>query len=145
MTPLRDDAPADPMRGRLRDDAPEEPTRMRRRERRFGSLGLALAGAGGFLAGVLLVAILGGAQPVYKERTIRVAQSAQGVAVPALVGQRLDIALDRLESAGLKGEVDGGGLFGVLDESNWRVVDQDPSRSARLRQGDTVRLRVDRD
>jgi hypothetical protein len=33
------------------------------RARRFGPLGLALAGAGGFLAGVLLIAILGGAQP----------------------------------------------------------------------------------
>ena len=32
-----------------------------RSERRFGPLAMALAGAGGFLAGVLLIAILGGA------------------------------------------------------------------------------------
>ena len=123
---------------------PDDPTRVRRRERRFGPLGMALAAAGGFLAGVLLVAILGGAQPVYKERTIRVARPAAGTAVPALVGRPLDVALDRLESVGLKGEVRGGGFFGVLDESHWRVVDQDPRPGARLHQGDTVRLDVER-
>jgi beta-lactam-binding protein with PASTA domain len=120
-----------------------EPTKVRPRERRFGPLGIALAAAGGFLAGVLLIAILGGAQPAYKERTISVARTPEGTAVPALVGQRLDVALDRLQSAGLKGEVHGGGVFGVVDEGNWRVVDQDPSNGARLRQGDTVRLDVD--
>jgi beta-lactam-binding protein with PASTA domain len=120
-----------------------EPTKVRPRERRFGPLGIALAAAGGFLAGVLLIAILGGAQPAYKERTISVARTPEGRAVPALVGQRLDVALDRLQSAGLKGEVHGGGVFGVVDEGNWRVVDQDPSNGARLRQGDTVRLDVD--
>jgi beta-lactam-binding protein with PASTA domain len=121
-----------------------EPTRIRPRERRFGPLGLALAAAGGLLAGVLLVAILGGAQPVYKERTISVARTPGGTAVPALIGQRLDVALDRLRSAGLKGEVKGGGLFGVLDESNWRVVHQDPAQGARLHEGDTVGLDIDR-
>jgi beta-lactam-binding protein with PASTA domain len=121
-----------------------EPTKVRPRERGFGPLGLALAAAGGFLAGVLLVAILGGAQPVYKERTISVARAPEGTAVPALVGQPLDVALDRLQSAGLKGEVHGGGLFGIVDEENWRVVDQDPSRGARVRRGDTVRLDVER-
>jgi hypothetical protein len=121
-----------------------EDSRVRVRERRFGPLGMALAGAGGFLAGVLLIAILGGAQPVIKERTITVARPPQGTAVPTLVGQRLDRALDRLESAGLKADVHGGGLFGVLDESGWKVVDQDPSGGARVSQGDTVRLDVDR-
>ena len=99
---------------------------------------------GSFLAGVLLIAILGGAQPVYKERTLTVSRPAQGSAVPTLVGQRLDVALDRLESAGLKGEFQGGGLFGVLDERDWKVVDQDPSPGARLSQGDTVHLDIDR-
>jgi hypothetical protein len=123
----------------------DERTRVQPRPaRRFGPLGMALAGAGGFLAGVLLIAILGGAQPVYKERTLTVARPPQGSAVPALVGQPLDVALDRLERAGLKGEVQGGGLFGVLDESDWKVVDQDPSPGAHLGQGDTVRLDVDR-
>jgi hypothetical protein len=123
----------------------DERTRVQPRPaRRFGPLGMALAGAGGFLAGVLLIAILGGAQPVYKERTLTISRPAQGSAVPALVGQPLDVALDRLESAGLKGDVQGGGLFGILDEGDWKVVHQDPSPGARLGQGDTVRLDVDR-
>jgi hypothetical protein len=120
------------------------PTQVQRRARRFGLLGLAIAAAGGFLAGILLVAILGGAQPVYKERTISVAAQPRGTAVPALVGQRLDAALDHLETSGLKAKVDGGGLFGIVDESNWRVAEQDPSPGARLRQGDTVTLHVER-
>ena len=129
----------------MTEPAEDERTRVQPRPaRRFGPLGMALAGAGGFLAGVLLIAILGGAQPVYKERTLTVSRPAQGSAVPALVGARLDVALDRLERAGLKGEVQGGGLFGVLDESDWKVVDQDPSPGAHLGQGDTVRLDVDR-
>jgi len=115
-----------------------------RSDRRFGPLAMALAAAGGFLAGVLLIAILGGAQPVYKERTLTVSKPLQGSAVPSLVGQRLDVALDRLQRAGLKGDVQGGGFFGVLDESSWKVVDQDPSPGARLSQGDTVRLDIDR-
>ena len=93
---------------------------------------------------MLLIAILGGAQPVYKERTLTVARPAQGTAVPALVGQPLDVALDKLEALGLKGDVRGGGLFGIADERDWKVVHQDPSPGARLRQGDTVRLDVDR-
>jgi hypothetical protein len=121
-----------------------EPTQVRQRERRFGVFGIALAGAGGFLAGVLLIAILGGAQPVYKERTIKVTSPPSGTAVPALSGVRLDRALDKLQGAGLKGDVQGGGLFGILDESGWTVVSQDPSPGARLHKGDTVRLNVDR-
>jgi hypothetical protein len=121
-----------------------EPTQVRPRGRRFGKLGIALAAAGGFLAGVLLIAILGGAQPVYKERTIKVTAAPTGTAVPALNGVRLDRALDQLESAGLKGDVNGGGLFGILDESDWTVVGQDPSPGSRLQRGDTVRLDVDR-
>jgi hypothetical protein len=121
-----------------------QPTRIRPRERRFGVLGMALAAAGGFLAGVLLIAILGGAQPVYKERTIKVTATPTGTAVPALNGVRLDRALDQLESAGLKGDVQGGGLFGILDESDWTVSSQDPSPGSRLKRGDTVHLQVDR-
>lgn len=123
----------------------KEHTRVQPRSaRRFGPMGMALAGAGGFLAGVLLIAILGGAQPVYKERTLTVARPPQGRAVPTLVGQPLDVALDKLEALGLKGDVRGGGLFGIADERDWKVVHQDPSPGARLGQGDTVRVDVDR-
>ncbi|MEP6953965.1 MAG: PASTA domain-containing protein [Solirubrobacteraceae bacterium] len=114
------------------------------KERRFGWLGVGLAIAGGFLAGVLLVAVLGGAQPAYKERTLTVAARPTGTAVPTLQGERLDRALNKLERVGLKGNVVGGGLFGVLDEADWVVSTQDPSSGARLREGDTVTLRIDR-
>jgi PASTA domain-containing protein len=114
------------------------------RTRRFGWLTVALVGAGGFLAGVLLIAILGGAQPVYKERTLTVASRPEGAAVPRLVGRRLDVALDRLQVVGLKGDPQGGGLFGILDERDWIVVAQDPSPRSRLHRGDSVRLQVDR-
>ncbi|MGZ4269282.1 MAG: PASTA domain-containing protein [Solirubrobacteraceae bacterium] len=112
-------------------------------ERRFGWLGIALGIAGGFLAGVLLVAILGGAQPAYKERTLTVAARPTGTEVPTLVGERLDRALDELQRAGLKGDVQGGGLFGVLDETNWVVSGQNPSPGARVSQGDTVTVQID--
>lgn len=49
--------------------------------------------------------------------------------MPALVGQRLDVALSDLAAIGV-GEDDvelvGGGAFGVLDESNWDVCEQRP-------------------
>ena len=114
------------------------------RDRQFGWLGVALAVAAGFLAGVLVVAILGGAQPVYKDRTLTVAARQTGTAVPALRGRRLDHALDTLAQAGLKADVQGGGLFGVVDESSWVISDQNPSAGARLPPGDTVTLQIDR-
>ena len=123
-----------------------DPTQVRPRERRFGPLGMALAAAGGFLAGVLLIAILGGAQPVYKDRTVTKAARVTGVQVPALTGVRLDRAIDRLESIGLKADFDSnaGGLFGIIDKSGWTVVGQDPSPGSRVRQGDSVHLDIDR-
>jgi hypothetical protein len=123
-----------------------DPTQLRPRERRFGPLGMALAVAGGFLAGVLLIAILGGAQPVYKDRTITRAAKPAGTAVPALTGVRLDRAVDRLESIGLKADFDpsAGGLFGIVDKSGWTVVGQDPSPGSRVSRGDSVHLDIDR-
>jgi hypothetical protein len=126
--------------------AEDERTRVQRRrsDRRFGTLGMALAVAGGFLAGVLLIAILGGAQPVYKERTLTVSRPAQGSAVPALVGQRLDVALDRLERSKFTADVEGGGLFGIVEEHNWEVVEQSPGPGTMLEQGSQVTLLVQR-
>jgi hypothetical protein len=119
--------------------------------RRFGPLGLALGIAGGFLCGVLLVAVLGGAKPVIKSRTITVpaARTTGGAVVvstrvPPLVGQRLDVALDRLQRSRFTADVQGGGLFGVVEEANWRVVEQMPGPGTMLEQGSEVRLRVER-
>lgn len=111
----------------------------------------AIAGAGGFLAGVLLVAILGGAKPVIRETTVTVSRPVTTggnvitkTLVPDLVGQPLDIAMDRLARAGFEADVDGGGLFGVIEEDNWEVVEQSPSPGGYLEQGSSVSLRIDR-
>jgi hypothetical protein len=132
--------------------APATPARPRHRPpRRFGPLGLAVGISGGFLCGVLLVAILGGAKPVVESRTVTVpATSTSGgtvivsTRVPALQGQRLDVALDRVERARFTAEVEGGGLFGVLDEANWAVAEQAPRAGVMLEQGSQVRLRIER-
>jgi hypothetical protein len=120
-------------------------------ERRFGPLGLALGVAGGFLCGVLLVAVLGGAKPVIKSRTITVPATRTtggtvivSTRVPALVGQPLDVALDRLQRARFRADVKGGGLFGIVQESNWDVVEQSPRSGTLLEQGSQVKVRVQR-
>jgi hypothetical protein len=119
--------------------------------RRFGPLGLALGVAGGFLCGVLLVAILGGAKPVIEKRTITVpaTRTSGGTVVvttrvPPLVGQRLDVALDRLERSKFTADVEGGGLFGIVEEHNWEVVEQSPGPGTMLEQGSQVTLLVQR-
>jgi PASTA domain len=122
-----------------------------RAARRFGPLGLALGVAGGFLCGVLLVAILGGAKPVIEKRTITVpaTRTSGGTVivstrVPSLAGQRLDVALDRLERSRFTADVEGGGLFGIVEEHNWEVVEQSPAPGTMLEQGSQVTLRVRR-
>lgn len=48
-------------------------------------------------------------------------------AVPAVAGERLDVAIDELDDAGLGHEVIGGGLFGVVIKSHWTVCEQHPA------------------
>lgn len=122
-------------------------------------LTVALAGAGGFLAGVLLVAALGGTPTTTVTETTTTAtrvtvtappKTIPGgtiitvTAVPALIGEPLDSALARLQESQFEADVNGGGLFGVVDESNWEVVDQDPPAGTQLRQGSTVHVDIDR-
>lgn len=119
-------------------------------------LAVALAGAGGFLAGVLLVAALGGTPTTTVNRTTTVAVTTAVtvttpaatdpniVTVPTLIGVRLDTATQQVSDLGLDSRVVGGGLFGVVDEANWVVVDQDPKQGTRLQRGGVVTLRIDR-
>ena len=69
---------------------------------------------------------------------------AQDVVMPDVVGSQLDLALADIEEAGFTDEVDldGGGLFGVVDESNWQVCGQSPAPGEPV--SDTPRLTVDR-
>jgi hypothetical protein len=49
--------------------------------------------------------------------------------MPAVTGQTLDDAKSAIKNAGVDDEVkvDGGGLFGVVVESNWEVCEQNPA------------------
>jgi beta-lactam-binding protein with PASTA domain len=117
---------------------------------------LALGAACGFLLGVLVVVVAGGnddaARTITRERTVTVASSTLTnggtvivqTAVPALVGERLDVAKDRLDRAGFDPDVEGGGVFGIVDESNWEVVTQDPGPGVVLEQGSSVHIRVEK-
>ena len=65
--------------------------------------------------------------------------------MPAVETMRLDVAQSDLKAAGLdEGDIEvvGGGAFGVVDESNWDVCEQDPAPGQAI--SGTVRLIVDR-
>jgi endonuclease YncB( thermonuclease family) len=68
----------------------------------------------------------------------------EDVVMPDVESKRLDVALSDLERAGVEddAEVLGGGMFGVLDESNWEVCDQEPTAGGVV--GSAPRLTVDR-
>lgn len=110
-------------------------------------LRVALGAGVGFLCGVLLIVVLavanGDDQPARPATTTRTA-TVSGVAVPDVVGLRLDVARDALERDGLDVARTGGGLFGVVVESNWQVRAQTPPAGTRLARGATVELFVDR-
>src|SRR5690606_28457647 len=67
------------------------------------------------------------------------------VTMPDVVGKRLDVATSDIERAGFTDEVEvlGGGLLGILDESNWTVCSQDPSGGTPI--SATPRVTVERD
>lgn len=69
---------------------------------------------------------------------------AAGPVMPDLVGKQLDVAKSDIKRAGFGGEVEvlGGGLLGVIDESNWLVCEQLPAPGAGVTK--SPRLRVDR-
>jgi hypothetical protein len=61
--------------------------------------------------------------------------------VPDLVGERLDVAEDELDSLGIFYREIGGGTFGIVVRSNWEVCETRPSEGERA---STVRLIVER-
>ena len=52
-------------------------------------------------------------------------------AVPRVDGERLDVAKETLDDAHLGYEVIGGGAFGIVVESHWRVCEQHPKAGRR--------------
>jgi hypothetical protein len=67
-----------------------------------------------------------------------------GVPVPAVVGLRLDAAKRTLEARGFDHKVHGGGLLGVLDDSNWVVCRSAPARGTPMARGARIEVWVDR-
>jgi serine/threonine protein kinase len=66
------------------------------------------------------------------------------VTVPALAGQPLDVAEQRLDELGLDSSEEGGGLFGVIVPSDWVVCESSPPAGSAVEPGSTVRLLIDR-
>ncbi len=118
-----------------------------------GWLTVALAGAGGFFVGVLLVIVLGGPQSGPERTVTKVATSLTSgvkvvvkVRVPNVVGLGLPDARDRLDAAGFDVSVDGLGVasvFGEIFEDDFRVVSQEPAAPQFLVRGATVGLQVE--
>ncbi len=67
-----------------------------------------------------------------------------GTDVPALVGVKLDLAKKTLETAGLDSRVDGGGLIGIFDDSNWTVCSTEPEAGVRVAPLARVVLKVEK-
>lgn len=68
------------------------------------------------------------------------------VAMPSVEGSRLDLALSDIDRAGYNPddvEIVGGGVLGVVDESNWTVCTQEPAAGDTI--DDAPRLVVDRE
>lgn len=113
-----------------------------------------LGAACGFLLGVLAVVGLdrGDTKTITRSQTVTVVETTQTTggtvivrtAVPPLVGERLDVARDRLDRAGFDPDVEGGGVFGIVRDSNWQVVTQNPGPGVLLEQGSSVEIRVER-
>jgi hypothetical protein len=63
--------------------------------------------------------------------------------MPNVVGRQLDVALSDIKSAGFDHDVEvvGGGTFGVVNKSNWKVCDQSPAAGKAIA---APRLTVDR-
>ena len=119
--------------------------------RRPDWVALALAGAAGVICGLVVALGLGAGRSTSRTTTVTVAgqPSSNGTlvaktAVPAVIGERLDIAKDRVRRAGFVVKVEGGGVLGVIRDRNWEVTSQDPVGGQVLQTGSTVRLRIER-
>lgn len=70
--------------------------------------------------------------------------ASKDATMPDVTGQKLNVAKDAIKDAGYddKVKVQGGGVFGVIKESNWQVCKQSPKAGEVVT--DTPRLTVDR-
>jgi PASTA domain len=113
-----------------------------------------LVGAIGFVAGIVVA--IGGrgdhAKTVTVTRAPAKAVPAKGtgppptviqkVQVPSLANVRLDVAKSQIHAQQWHVKVKGGGLFGVVVDSHWTVVAQDPKPGTYLQRGGTITVDV---
>jgi PASTA domain len=109
---------------------------------RPGWLTLGIAGAAGFLLGVVVLVLARGivhddvhVRTVHRTKTVLVQPK-----VPNVVGMTLDDAQARLSSAGYENDVSGGGFFGASGGDT--VAEQDPPAGATVGGGATIHLHV---
>jgi beta-lactam-binding protein with PASTA domain len=115
-----------------------------------GWLTVALAGAGGFFVGVILVIVLGGPADGPTRTVTQIAHSLTTgvdvvvkVRVPPVEGLELDDAQSRLKAAGFAVKVDGKSFLDELfGNPTYRVTKQTPGPTVFMRRGATVQLQV---
>jgi serine/threonine protein kinase len=101
------------------------------------------------IAMLLVLLLLGGLGAAAVFEAHRLSDSGKthrptGIRVPALAGQPLDVAEQRLDDLGLRSSEEGGGIFGVLIPSDWNVCETSPAANSLVRRGSTVHLLIDR-
>jgi hypothetical protein len=76
---------------------------------------------------------------------ITACSSADDPIMPDVIGTSLDVALTTLDGAGIsrEPEIEGGGLFGIVEEANWQVCSQSPAAGTAV--SGTPQLVVERD
>jgi hypothetical protein len=108
-----------------------------------GWLTLGIAGAAGFLLGVVVLVLARGV--IHDEVHVRTVQRTRTVLVqpkvPNVVGMTVDDAQARLSAGGYESTVSGGGFYGA--EGGDTVAAQEPSAGATVGGGATVHLRVE--
>jgi hypothetical protein len=132
-----------------------EPVRVHGRRPRPSWVLVALVGALGFVSGVVLAIGAGtGAGKATKTVTVTRApalvKTTPGtpptvitkVSVPDFSNVRLDVAKSQIGAQGWHVKTKGGGLLGVIVDSNWTVVAQDPKPGTLLQRGGTITVDV---
>jgi hypothetical protein len=133
---------------------PPAPVRFHGRPVRPSWVIVALVGALGFTAGIVLAVGAGAGRDT---KTVTVTRTATPpakttagtpptvitkVSVPDLANVRLDVAKKQIHAQSWHVKVKGGGFFGVLVDSNWTVVAQDPKPGTLLQRGGTITVDV---
>lgn len=84
------------------------------------------------------------AAPTAASRPIETTASPKAMQTPDEIGKRLDLVENNLTEAGLTFKVIGGGLFGVVERSNWTVCETEPAAGSPLKSDVRIKLIIKR-